>query len=92
VPQRSHSIWADRLWRPRLGGPASGVKEYERRVRGDSGRVYTGRLDEVKSLVPQAKRYQDFRRMLDDKTIDRRGDCHTAAPTRLELRSGDPSR
>jgi len=32
--------------------------------------VYTRRLDEVKSIVPQAKPYQDFRRMLDDKTID----------------------
>lgn len=32
--------------------------------------VYTRRLDEVKSVVPQAKPYQDFRRLLDDKSID----------------------
>jgi predicted dehydrogenase len=32
--------------------------------------VYTHRLDEVRSVVPQAKPYQDFRRLLDDKTID----------------------
>jgi len=32
--------------------------------------VYTRRLDEIKSVVPQAKPYQDFRRLLDDKSID----------------------
>ena len=32
--------------------------------------VYTRRLDEVQAIVPQAKPYRDFRRMLDDKTID----------------------
>jgi len=32
--------------------------------------VYTRRLDEAKSIAPQAKASQDFRRMLDDKTID----------------------
>ena len=32
--------------------------------------VYTRRLDEIKTVVPQAKPYQDFRRLLDDKTID----------------------
>ena len=32
--------------------------------------VYTRRLDEVQSIVPQAKAYRDFRRMLDDKTVD----------------------
>jgi predicted dehydrogenase len=32
--------------------------------------VYTRRLDEIKKIVPGAKPYQDFRKMLDDKTID----------------------
>ncbi len=32
--------------------------------------VYTRRLDEVKKFAPQAKTYQDFRRLLDDKSID----------------------
>src|SRR2546427_219746 len=32
--------------------------------------VYTRRLDEVQSIAPRAKPYRDFRRMLDDKTID----------------------
>ncbi|MGH9468827.1 MAG: Gfo/Idh/MocA family protein [Terriglobia bacterium] len=32
--------------------------------------VYTWRLDQVKSVVPNAKPYADFRRLLDDKTID----------------------
>ncbi len=32
--------------------------------------VYTRRLDEVQRIAPQAKPYRDFRRMLDDKTID----------------------
>src|SRR2546427_6349411 len=32
--------------------------------------VYTRRLGEVKGIVPRAKPYQDFRRMLDDKAID----------------------
>lgn len=32
--------------------------------------VYTRRLEEVKTVVPQAKPYQDFRRLLDDKSID----------------------
>ncbi|HEV2425494.1 MAG TPA: Gfo/Idh/MocA family oxidoreductase [Terriglobia bacterium] len=32
--------------------------------------VYTRRLDEIKSVVPQAKPYGDFRRLLDDKSID----------------------
>jgi predicted dehydrogenase len=32
--------------------------------------VYTRRLDEVKAVVPEAKPYQDFRRLLDDKSID----------------------
>jgi len=32
--------------------------------------VYTRRLDEIRSIVPNAKPYRDFRRMLDDKTID----------------------
>jgi predicted dehydrogenase len=32
--------------------------------------VYTRRLDEIKKIVPNAKPYQDFRRMLDDKSID----------------------
>ena len=32
--------------------------------------VYTGRLDEVKALLPQVKTYRDQRQLLDDKTID----------------------
>jgi predicted dehydrogenase len=32
--------------------------------------VYTRRLDEVKAFVPQIKSYQDFRRLLDDKSVD----------------------
>ncbi len=32
--------------------------------------VYTRRLDEAQSIVPRAKPYRDFRRMLDDKTVD----------------------
>jgi predicted dehydrogenase len=32
--------------------------------------VYTRHLDEVQSIVPGAKPYRDFRRMLDDQTID----------------------
>ncbi len=32
--------------------------------------VYTRRLDEVKKYAPQVKTYQDFRRLLDDKSID----------------------
>ena len=32
--------------------------------------VYTRRLDEIRSIVPNAKPYRDFRRMLDDTTID----------------------
>jgi predicted dehydrogenase len=32
--------------------------------------VYTRRLDEVKAKVPEIKTYQDFRRLLDDKSID----------------------
>src|SRR5215472_4035328 len=32
--------------------------------------VYTRRLDEAKSIAPQAKTCRDFREMLDDKTID----------------------
>jgi len=32
--------------------------------------VYIRRLDEVKALAPQAKAYQDFRKLLDDKSID----------------------
>ncbi len=32
--------------------------------------VYTRRLDEVKAIVPGVKTYSDFRRMLDDKSID----------------------
>jgi predicted dehydrogenase len=32
--------------------------------------VYTRRLEEAKAIAPQAKTYQDFRRVLDDKTID----------------------
>ncbi len=32
--------------------------------------VYTRRLDEVKKLGPQIKTYRDFRKLLDDKSID----------------------
>lgn len=32
--------------------------------------VYTRRLEEVKTKVPGVRTYQDFRRLLDDKTID----------------------
>lgn len=32
--------------------------------------VYTRHLEEVQSIVPGAKPYRDFRRMLDDRTID----------------------
>ncbi len=32
--------------------------------------VYTRRLDEVKAIVPGIKTYQDFRGLLDDKSID----------------------
>jgi predicted dehydrogenase len=32
--------------------------------------VYTRRLDEVKSSVPNIKTYRDFRQLLDDKSID----------------------
>ena len=32
--------------------------------------VYTGRLDEVKAFAPQVQTFQDFRRLLDDKSID----------------------
>ena len=32
--------------------------------------VYTRRLDEVKSMVPGIQTYTDFRRLLDDKSID----------------------
>ncbi|HEV2233542.1 MAG TPA: Gfo/Idh/MocA family oxidoreductase [Terriglobia bacterium] len=32
--------------------------------------VYTRRLDEAKKLAPRVKTYADFRRLLDDKTID----------------------
>ena len=32
--------------------------------------VYTRRLDELKKIVPGAKTYQDFRKLLDDKSID----------------------
>lgn len=32
--------------------------------------VYTGRLEEVQKIVPQIKTYQDFRKLLDDKSID----------------------
>lgn len=32
--------------------------------------VYTRRLDEAQSIVPRARPYRDFRRMLDDKTVD----------------------
>src|ERR1019366_4630705 len=32
--------------------------------------VYTRRLEEIKKIVPQAKTYQDFNKLLDDKSID----------------------
>lgn len=32
--------------------------------------LYTRRLDEVKEIIPNAKPFADFRRILDDKTID----------------------
>jgi predicted dehydrogenase len=32
--------------------------------------VYTRRLDEVKQFAPQIKIYQDFRKLLDDKSVD----------------------
>jgi predicted dehydrogenase len=32
--------------------------------------VYTRRLDDARRIAPQAKPYQDFRRLLDDKSID----------------------
>jgi predicted dehydrogenase len=32
--------------------------------------IYTRRLDEAKAIAPQIKGYQDYRRLLDDKTID----------------------
>jgi predicted dehydrogenase len=32
--------------------------------------LYTRRLDEAKQIVPDAKPYSDFRRLLDDKSID----------------------
>jgi predicted dehydrogenase len=32
--------------------------------------VYTRRLEETKKIAPQIKTYQDFRRLLDDKSID----------------------
>ena len=32
--------------------------------------VYTRRLDEIKTIAPGAKTYQDFRKLLDDKSID----------------------
>jgi predicted dehydrogenase len=32
--------------------------------------LYTRRLDEAKSVAPQAKTYTDFHRLLDDKSID----------------------
>ena len=32
--------------------------------------VYSRRLEEVKKYAPQVKSYQDFRRLLDDKSID----------------------
>lgn len=32
--------------------------------------VYTRRLERVKRYIPQARQYGDFRRLLDDKTID----------------------
>lgn len=32
--------------------------------------LYTRRLEQVKRYIPQAKQYSDFRRLLDDKSID----------------------
>ena len=32
--------------------------------------VYTRRLDEVKKFAPQVTPYQDFRKLLDDKSVD----------------------
>jgi len=32
--------------------------------------IYTRRLDEAREIVPSLKTYQDFRKVLDDKTID----------------------
>mgnify|MGYP000994332667 CR=1 FL=1 len=32
--------------------------------------VYTGRFEKAQKLVPGIKTYQDFRRLLDDKSID----------------------
>src|SRR5579885_2846632 len=32
--------------------------------------VYTRRLDEVKGIVPGIQTYTDFRRLLDDKSVD----------------------
>src|SRR5215472_5268729 len=32
--------------------------------------VYSSRLDEVKHIVPAIQTYTDFRRLLDDKSID----------------------
>ncbi|MGH9406021.1 MAG: Gfo/Idh/MocA family protein [Terriglobia bacterium] len=32
--------------------------------------VYTRRLERVKSVIPNARQYRDFRRLLDDKTVD----------------------
>src|ERR1019366_5910821 len=32
--------------------------------------IYTGRLDQVKALVPTIKTYRDFRALLDDKSVD----------------------
>ena len=32
--------------------------------------LYTRRLDEARTIAPQAKTYGDFRRLLDDKSID----------------------
>lgn len=32
--------------------------------------LYTRRLEEIKSVIPNAKQYSDYRRMLDDKSID----------------------
>ena len=48
--------------------------------------VYTRRLDEVKTLVPQIKTYRDFRQLLDDKSDRCRPHRHAAAPARPELR------
>jgi len=49
--------------------------------------VYTRRLDEIRSIVPNAKPYRDFRRMLDDKTIDAVVVVTPQAPACPELRS-----